>query len=217
LFTKRPNAIILILIVLLASVLGYYFFANATAVHYILNSPTASAETTNSTLGLQLSLSLNATMIASGQPIGYTASVFNVLPNENNISDDSNWPIPTSELRSNYSCATWPEVQVFRGYYVLANISSAGTPLQLVNPSSGLPPECPRYNYAFYLFHPLSSTVVVYATPKVASSYEYGYSMGMAGFYDKQFLRFEHGHYTVTTDDEWGQIVVLHFNVVPST
>jgi hypothetical protein len=194
-------------------------------------------KTTDSALGLSLGLSLNSTIIQSGQTINVSAFVQNILSRSNNVTRASNWFLPNSEVRDNYSCPSSLQVQVFSGYYVLSNISSAGAPLQTDKPVFP-PPECPTMQFNSYIFFPSNDVVAL------ESGYNttIGDHLQLAGYYDSASLQafskctmsnypqgtvvspcspgspalFSAGQYTIAADDEWGQIVILHFLVTPS-
>ncbi len=96
---------------------------------------TASAETANSSLGLKLTLSVNATTIPSQDAIDITASILNTLPTANNLTASSAWAIDglsagPCDLGDATNKLYYPVgVGVFTGTYGLNNISAAGKPL----------------------------------------------------------------------------------------
>ena len=92
-------------------------------------------ETANSSLGLKLTLSVNATTIPSQDAIDITASVLNTLPTANNLTASSAWAIDglsagPCDLGNATNKLYYPVgIGVFRGTYGLNNLSSAGKPL----------------------------------------------------------------------------------------
>ncbi len=97
--------------------------------------PGSAAETVNSSLGLKLMLSVNATTIPSQDAIGITASILNTLPTANNLTASNGWAV---QGLSSGSCDSGNSTNklffpvglgVFRGTFGLNNLSSAGMPL----------------------------------------------------------------------------------------
>ncbi len=92
-------------------------------------------ETTNSSLGLKLILSVNSTSIPSQDAISMTASIRNTLPSTINLSAANNWAIqglssgPCDIGNSNNKLFTPVGFAVFKGFYGLNNITSAGSSL----------------------------------------------------------------------------------------
>lgn len=52
------------------------------------------SETVNSSLGLELALSLNATVVQSGHALNVSTAIFNTFPRVNNVSRESIWALP---------------------------------------------------------------------------------------------------------------------------
>lgn len=92
-------------------------------------------ETTNSTLGLKLLLSVNSTAIPSEDAINISTQVLNTRPTANNLTASDDWAIQDlssgpCDLGSSTNKLFSPVgLGVFRGTYALNNISSAGRPL----------------------------------------------------------------------------------------
>jgi YVTN family beta-propeller protein len=185
----------------------------------VLKQPVS--ETPNSTLGLELSLSINSTTIETGQPINISLNLQNTFPRTNNVSAEWNWAFPS--LRNfSYSilpCPRWDTFRIFNGYYSQSNVSSA-TPLYLWPTSEGYPP-CPFWNFSNYLFQPSSNMMNVSNT--FPSNYHVSFSTAeshsLSGYYlpgSNKFppaTPFPVGVYTIAAGDEWGQLMMLHFNV----
>jgi hypothetical protein len=97
--------------------------------------PGSASETTNSSLGLKLTLSVNATTIPSQDSIGITASILNTLPTANNLTAASAWAVgglsagPCNSGNATNKLYYPVGIGVFKGTYGLNNISSAGSPL----------------------------------------------------------------------------------------
>jgi hypothetical protein len=188
-----------------------------------------SAETTNSTLGLELIASLNSTNIQSGQAINVNVSVANIRPEDNNVSGSWDWVLPSLQnwSASGFQCLRWWNFAIFKGYYIGANISQAQVPLPLFQPGYYL--NCSAIgsqNFTLLTFKPSSSNVSVIGVGM--TSYSYTFEMcaneNVNGYYSVNQsylilnklvppLPFPPGIYTLVAGNEWGQLVVLHFTV----
>ena len=115
-----------------------YFTTRATSSISLEGSNAASminVETTNSSLGLKLILSVNSTSIPSQDAISMTASIRNTFPSMINLSAANDWAIqglssgPCDIGNSNNRLFTPVGFAVFKGSYGLNNITSAGSAL----------------------------------------------------------------------------------------
>ncbi len=220
------------LTVIITSMNGTTFRLQTSAVLTYYEGPSAPAtvQTTNSTLGLQLVLSLNTTTMQSGQTVNVTALILNTLPKENNISGANEWAIPSVPSTTSFPCATFLYYQVFQGYYSQSNLSSAGMLLQVSPVFQFL--SCPIFQRSYYLFQPYSASAAVpIGFSNVSSSTLYQVTpMSISGYLSGNYSRvynssvftqngalppppFKSGIYTVIAGDEWGQVVLLHFTV----
>ncbi|MGH2640006.1 MAG: hypothetical protein ACRDF4_12120 [Rhabdochlamydiaceae bacterium] len=194
------------------------------------NYPT-STRITNSTLGIELSLSVNQTLIQSGQAINVSAGIFNTLHKVDNVTGASDWATPTINSAASFPCPNYLYYQVYQGYYGESNISSASSPAQTA-PQESLP--CLQNQRAYYLFQSLSdsasvpigyyntnSSVYYVSTLMAISGMLTGYyvpSFNSSGYiqdYQPPPPAFPPGTYTLAAGDEWGQLVLLHFFVTP--
>jgi hypothetical protein len=168
--------------------------------------------TTNSSLGLMFSVTLNTTQLHSGQTLNITAYATNDRSTLNNLSFAQNWAEPwfVGWLHIG-TCYSFANADVFHGYYDASNVSiitnsSDGTGLQL---AKLLAHYCPVHYgewFTFFPFQPHQSHV--------------GYHFSTSGYYPSDvaassFRLFESGTYTVVAGDEWGQLVIAHFSVLP--
>ncbi|MDG6905686.1 MAG: hypothetical protein JRN20_07880 [Nitrososphaerota archaeon] len=195
------------------------------------NFPT-SANTTNSTLGLELVLSTNATAIMSGQEINVSVDIFNTLSTVNNVTGASNWAIPSIQDATSFPCPTYLYYQVYPGYYTATNISSA-SPLQISPVEQYL--SCPIFQRSYYLMQPhISVASVPVGISTVNSSIQYqnvemSVTSELIGNYSTTYNAsvftpngalpppaFRPCTYTLAAGDEWGQLVILHFSVEPN-
>jgi len=199
-----------------------------TFTSFTTTSSAFEASTTNSTLGLELILSLNATEIQTGQAITVTTSVSNILQRVNNVSGASRWALPAlaNWSYSAFPCPNWYNFLVFSGYYSIANISSAGGGLHLFPPGVVLP--CPYRNFSSFVFEPSSDNVAVGNPPNPSGTFSTQENSTIVGYYttaqgyvtSNRILPpppFPRGAYTIVAGDEWGQIALLHFVVTGSS
>jgi hypothetical protein len=183
-------------------------------------------ETSNSTLDLELILSVNSATIPSEDAIGIAASVLNSRSTANNLTASNDWPVqglttgpcPSPELPAG--------IAAFRGNYGKNNLSSA-KPLEIWPLIS-----CPAYavlNVTSYSFLP-KEDVANYSGYFVTSSQSpparqesytriaFGasiYAANGTGFYSSLDSSLP-STYTLVAGDEWGQVVLLHFKVTAS-
>jgi hypothetical protein len=182
------------------------------------SNPTA--ETSNSTLGLELVLSVNSTMIPSEDAISISSWVQNTRPTANNLTAAKDWPI--SGLSSGPCGPAWYPVgvTVLRGNYGMQNVSDGRR--IFIWPIISCPAEAspnvtsysflPKSDMASYSWDLRSSTapipLTVTAAPFAANGTGLYSSLGSTSALPSS--------YTLVAADEWGQAVLLHFEVTPS-
>jgi len=179
---------------------------------------TLSTSDYNSSLGLRLTLSISNSTIPQNDRISMHISLNNTLPTQNNLSPPQNdlgaiWT-PSWNLGP---CTTYPiGVEIFQGNYAAGNLSQSN-PLGLVVPTGY---NCADHARSEISFAPLSGNIT---SPtggllnQSAASVEYwGYWEGSAAppSDNAAFRSFEPGTYTMEGEDWWGQVTVLHFQVV---
>jgi hypothetical protein len=198
----------------------------------------------NRTNGLIIQLAMNSSTLFENQlfanesrAVLIVVSLYNTLPTENNLSSAQSWPI--SNLLAG-PCSTYKPlgIAVMKGFYTSANIS-AGQPLHLFEQSS-----CPAYfPAAYYIFGPASDYVRMISKPDASllkasnssfttqTSNPLGDMMSvipLGGSCCRQIpgpqnctcfvtttVPFAVGTYTVVGGDEWGDLAILHFFVLP--
>jgi hypothetical protein len=188
------------------------------------------AQSSNESLGLQLVLSLNTTMLEVGQTLNVSALILNTLPNENNVSGGNNWALLTLPITTSFPCPTFLYYQVFQGFYLQANLSTAGMPLQVTPVFQFL--SCPIFQRGYYIFQSYSASAAVaigFSTSNTTTLFQVE-PMSVTGYLSGNYSReynasifapngelspppFRPGVYTIIAGDEWGQQVVLHFVV----
>ena len=188
-----------------------------------------SGETTNSTLGLKLAVSLqNSSLYYPGQNVSISITEYNVLAGYNNVSASNEWPAQTTPIE--VCDAIYPlQLGVISGYYDASNMSqaSASQVVRFIDPN--LVYHCPAIPaISFYNFEPNSDIVDMCFGSNASSCYSPmtasvkfngtwigGYSpSGNPGNATLQNL--SPGVYTAVGGDEWGQLVLLHFTIVPN-
>jgi hypothetical protein len=178
-------------------------------------------------------LSLNTTTIQSGQAINVTASIFNTLSTINNVTGANDWAIPSLPSASSFPCPTYLEYQVYQGWYSSEIISQSGLPLQVTPVFQFL--SCIILRWSYYVFQAYSDTAYI---PSVISALnsstmyqdtQMRVSSSLTGNYSDVYNAsiftqngalppppFRPGVYTIVAGDEWGQIVLQHFVVLPA-
>lgn len=237
----RKSAIVVgfIPLIIIGLVFGVYLSASvgsgnqSTTTSFNYSGFATSAQTTNSTLGLKLLLTLNSTVLQSGQVLNISISIHNPLPNVNNVSGASDWALPVLQDFSTQPvpCPFYVSFQIFNGYYTESNASTARSPLQLS--PSGLAISCLALQRSYYLFQPLDDDAefLVSTPPPSYLTLPMGTSRLVRGSFSaacctsfgaitmipvppSSVLPFSVGVYTIAAGDEWGQLVLLHFAVV---
>jgi hypothetical protein len=214
---------ILVLVMLVIAALAGYVLISASKENTSGSFP-ANSETTNSTLGLQLELSIeNDTVVSPGKIIVVNITLFNLMKTDNGLSQSLMWPVFTIQT---VPCnVLYPlRLGVVSGYYDLNNLSRV-TESQIVNfTNPDLAYHCPivpviRYWYfqsqsdladicsgtlvGTGCYKPMSQLVEIDGTWSSNSTIP-----GRAICHE-----LTPGVYTIIGGDEWGQIVVLHFRV----
>ena len=181
-----------------------------------LSSSPASAST-NSTDGLRLVLSINATSLTQGQRLLITATELNTLSAPNNVSKAQSWGVDGLRIGACYSSIYPFGVAVYQGRYTQANVSEA-KPVQIFP----LVP-CPMLIRLVtgYLFQANSDMAQV--LPGTGAALPMEANVTVSGNYSPGFAYpstapapLLPGTYTVAAGDEWGALAFLYFQVVES-
>ena len=166
-----------------------------------------------------MGLALNETAIAPGQTISITVYERNTLQETNNVSASDMWPInglsigPCGALNMPFG------IVVYRGNTSVLAVPGV-QPLELYKPG---PYYCPMIlsGTTAYVFQPASSEAQVLGScsPNPCFSSNMSSTINVRGHWGTsliQFSNFDPGIYTVVAGDEWGQHVVLSFDVTQS-
>jgi hypothetical protein len=175
------------------------------------STTTATTTSTQSENGLQLQVSLNATSLASGEPLQINVSEYNTLPTNNNIAA-TNWGVNGLTIGACPNLNELPfGVAVFQGYYNAQNISQ-GTPLELF---AAVPCALLIRLITGYDFLPNSSNAAIMPGGDLASPTPMSTTETVNRIYTKvfQLTPWASGIYTAVARDEWGALEFLYFNV----
>ena len=177
-----------------------------------------SASTSGSS-SLRLYLSANSTSINSGQAIGIDISVNNTLSKPVIVYEQDNWAFSVMMLKP---CSHTPVgISILDGYYTQKNM----TVLKQL-PIYSQTVLCPAtQNFVkSYEFQPLSSQARIFeCVPdqqfSCSGTVKMKYHVSFKGVWEtwNVFRSFSSGTYTIVGGDEWGHIVIQHFEVVNST
>jgi hypothetical protein len=185
--------------------------------------PVSAASAQDSSLGLKLDLSIS---VSAEGALTISTNESNLLDRVNNVTSTNEWLYPNT---GSYPCGNWDqfptEYAVLQGYYDVGNYSSASS-LTLYNTTIAYP--CPTMTgpIAYLLFSPLSDNSSRYFGPSgSAGSLVVSDQYAMTGYWTgsgttASFHKLPSGTYTVLAEDEWGNIVLLHFTAAsgsPST
>jgi len=170
----------------------------------------------NALTGLRLDLNLS-TDPSSGLIV--KLDEYNTLGSANNVSAANQWQIPKDNL-TGYCTTNLMGFAVYMGNYELNNYT-LGEPLALNPPNVQM--NCSLANQpTYYLFDPDSSLASISPESNFPStpskSMVISESNSMAGYWtgtknSPLFNYFLPGVYTIVAVDEWGQVVLLHFDV----
>ncbi len=196
----------------------------------------SSAEAANDSLGLELQISENSSVIPSQDAINISFSLWNALSKPNNFTTSNDWVVQGLEAGPCQNFYSPIGIAVYRGYYDENNVSAANPlPIWAVveciasyifNGTTivGLP-----LNYSSYSLFPNSNVgyyeayYTEYNSQNISEGWFPttlgGYSIVYASSSGAGFNSLGSSQpyiYTVAVGDEWGQLALLHFQVVPS-
>jgi hypothetical protein len=219
---------------------GLYVFFFPPASTYACGQPASTAicgpssSSVTSSNGLQLTLTINSTVIAAGQEPSIVVSILNTLPVVNNLSTSNDWRF------SGVPISMWPMcywgypavIVVLKGNYSLQDLPNVASVSFTYMCAEGV-----TVDHA--IFQPSSDQADITGVYDVTSSRETlgPFSMELnfttGGYWDLQalaktlnppslgmgsnppaYVRFVSGVYTIGVADEWSQAVVVHFTVI---
>ncbi|MFI5419662.1 MAG: hypothetical protein ACHQ1H_01705 [Nitrososphaerales archaeon] len=193
----------------------------------------------NRSNGLTMQLAMNtSTVFANPLSVNQSGgilimiSLYNTLPTANNLSSSQAWPI-AGLLAGPCSGYKPIGIAVMKGFYSPGNISQ-GQPLHLFQQI-----YCPAYFPAqYYIFGPTSDYVRMFSKPNSPAPSNVSQNsnplgdmeavVSLSGSCCRQLpgpqncscyiyspIPFSTGTYTVVGGDEWGDLAILHFFVLP--
>lgn len=206
-------------IIVLAGGMIYYFQGYQTKA---IPDTSTSDSLFNSTLHLQLILSMSNSTIIYGQNETIQVQVYNALNSMNSIRPDENFPTFASGYRiSPGPCSEMPYgFAVIQGNYDMSDLGAA-TPLELYQPGIY---SCPvEFSVSQYQFFGHDTEARIYSNNSASQQpglTDFNYVLNLSGYWSSGpqysgFRTFETGVYTVVAADGWGEAVLLHFYVAP--
>jgi len=182
----------------------------------------AIATDSNSTIGIDLSLALNSTVISpgQGQDLQTVVQVLNTLPRVNNVSVADDFPVRPLHAKCLPGDYTPVVIQMYSGRYDRGSISGA-SPLPYILTCPAVFPSSIVTEY-YYLFQPNSPNATLYGRDYVGNVSNTG-QMSLRLIdqisihqFSSSFPNgnFPTGTYTLMVEDWWGQMVILYFQVV---
>jgi len=179
---------------------------SSTSLQTIISTLTASDY--NSSLGLELTMSIAPATLSENGGVSLYLSLNNTLATQNNLTRPAGRNLPPSSYET---CSQLPVgAAIFQGNYDAGN-ASQGESLGLISPNEEDVNGCTGFPNA-WSFAPMSNDLA-YPGPAASNSIYWGYWT-----YDKGdvFLPFSPGVYTIEGLDLWGQAIILHFQVEAS-
>jgi hypothetical protein len=208
-----------------------YVYANNYYTPLDPSQSSLSVYATNSTNDLNLSMTLSNLTISPGQAISLVIDEANMLNMTNNVNASGNWLLylargPCGPLNDPMGVA------FFKGYYTASNILGAES-LGIYKPGTY---SCPAiFDVNSYGFQPLSDNATIFVesglaqhgtmiwSSKPLATWPMNADITVSGYWTDNpldymgtsavFHNFEPGIYTVVGGDEWGQLLILHFEV----
>ena len=172
-------------------------------------SPGETSVSVASLKGLELVVSLNATMIGRGESVQVSLSEFNTLSAVNNVSASREWPAQVSLGPCENTYDQPFGIAVYSGHVNGQNISQG----QRVAIFPIVP--CPMYIRLVtgYVFQPQGDLVVILPSSGAAPSPLVGSVNVGLDYSTQQGQPLPNGTYTIVAADEWGALAFLYFQV----
>jgi len=218
-----------IVVIIVAAGVGAASYVSLTTASSTTHSTTTQSASSSSTSsggsnsGLRLRLSVSPTLVAEGGSVLVNVSLFNTLPT----------PVTLAPGNLNFTvgpCSQLPlGIGLLSGNYGSGNLSQ-GQPLDIYQPGYY---NCPAlFNVAEWSFSPMSDNVtLVSEQPAGTGNYTTLENMWtqpaaaadlkLSGYWPSssagQPTPFGPGVYTLVAEDEWGDIVIVHFSATTGT
>jgi hypothetical protein len=182
-----------------------------------VSSTSSTSTSTGSTDGLALRLSLNASVVSQGQGVSLSMGEWNTLDVQNEVKSSNAWPVhglgvgPCGPL--NYPFG----FEIVSGYYADAAGLNSAQKVQLYEPGEY---PCPMIlsGITGYSFYPLSDVANVTGPCASGISSCFSEAMNMTVVVSRYWngnssAPLSAGTYTVVVGDEWGSLLLGHFEV----
>lgn len=220
-------AILLVAVVVAAGVIALLYTNSGNQGNSTVTAPQfpgyhAIATDSNSTIGIDLSLAINSTAIRpeQGQDLQTVVQVLNTFSKVNNVSVANDFPVRPLQAKCLPGDYTPIVIQMYSGNYDRSNISGA-SPLPYILTCPAVFPGSIVAEY-YYLFQPVSADATLYGRDQAGNLSNTGQmSLRLVDQISvRQFSSsfpngdFPSGAYTLMVEDWWGQMVILHFQVV---
>jgi hypothetical protein len=164
----------------------------------------------NSSLGLELTMSIARSTVSENEGVSMYLSLDNTLATRNNLTSPAGKNLPSSSYET---CSQLPVGgAIFQGSYDVAN-ASQGESLGLIGPNERNVNGCAGFPNSWSLA-PMSNDLTYptgSAAPAAMNVTYWGYWTSNGG---DVFRPFSPGIYTIEGQDLWGQVALLHFQVV---
>ncbi len=161
----------------------------------------------NSSLGLELSMSIAGSALSENDGVSLYLSLDNTLATRNNLTRPGGRDLPLSSYQT---CSQLPVgVEIFQGNYDVGN-ASQGEPLGLIGSNEVV--HCAVMPDSWSLA-PMSNHITYPTGPAAPASMNVTY-WGNWSYSGQVFRPFSPGTYTIEGLDFWGQATILHFQVV---
>jgi hypothetical protein len=191
-------------------------------INYPASDFQPTAETTNATIGLEFIISINPTIVGSGDALDITMTVRNTLSTVDNVTGESDWNnsqvSDLSTIHPGCLFLVWDNFVILKGYYTYSNITSASRPLWLI-PRNGVS-TCPALYFHIFSFQPRSSnvTIIYQGLQFGVPNFNFTSISQIKGYYPTalSLAPFPLGVYTLAAGDEWGQLAIVNFRVTPN-
>jgi hypothetical protein len=173
------------------------------------SSMTLTTSDSNSSIGLDLTMSIARSMLSENDGVSLYFSLNNTLATQNNLTRPAGSNLPSSSYET---CSQLPVgAAIFQGNYDVGN-ASQGQPLGLISPNEENVNGC-GFRPNSWSLAPMSNDLTYPTGPTAPASMNMTYWGYWA--YDKGdvFRPFSPGIYTIEGLDLWGQATILHFQV----
>jgi hypothetical protein len=184
--------------------------ASTSATSFQTSSMTLTTSDSNSSIGLDLTMSIARNTLSENDGVSLYFSLNNTLATQNNLTLPAGSNLPSSSYET---CSRLPVgAAIFQGNYDVGN-ASQGESLGLISPNEENVNGC-GFRPDSWSFAPMSNDLTYPTGPTAPASMKTTYWGYWA--YDKGdvFRPFSPGIYTIEGLDLWGEVAILHFRVV---